>query len=51
MPQVQVTGRKGGGMWEKPILDGLYALYWSGHFVMEPGMCVLEWPLMRKAGG
>lgn len=33
---------RGGRMWDKPILDGLYVLYWPGHLVMDPGMCVLE---------
>lgn len=43
--QVQVTGRKGGRMWDKPTLDGLYVLYWPRHLGMDPGICVLEWPL------
>lgn len=42
---MQVTGRKGGRMWDKSVLDGLDVLYWPGHLVMGPGICVLEWPV------
>lgn len=45
MLQAQVTGRKGDGMWDGSVLDGLHVLHWPGHPVKELGICVLEWPL------